>query len=67
MYVAAFLPKNDRWEKKKLQSVLSQKSASDTSSVIQRDQKKLFFRQNMRKTLIDIDSIFVGSKIKVNK
>ena len=51
MYVAAFLPKNDRWEKKKLQSVLSQKSASDTSSVIQRDQKGSFFRRNIKKTL----------------
>ena len=52
MYVAAFLPKNDRWEKKKLQSVLSQKSASDTSSVIQRDQKGSFFRRNITKTLL---------------
>ena len=52
MYVAAFLPKNDRWEKKKLQSVLSQKSASDTSSLIQRDQKGSFFRKNMKKTLL---------------
>ena len=64
MYVAAFLPKNDRWEKRSCKVFYRKNRLVILPLLYSVTRRNYFFRQNMRKTLIDIDSIFVGSKLK---